>query len=221
MKKIICFIKLFSQKLLTLVKKFYSTLLLRRNKTKKQNTNQQKTKLVMYLLYAAITILIINFVLAFIPFVKVYQPSYSKTLFGETTYGGWFIDSASMAKFIFPLIFILPYAFSIGSFVIKREKSPFVKILKNEVRKPPCFISLLLAAFANLISMFILFIYLKSEVSIYEEHGAYCHFTVGGILSIIFTVALVLVLLFLSHLSTRMITTMNETTNEKIEGENK
>ena len=185
-----------------------------------ENKTQQKSKLSMYLIYAAIALLIINCILIFIPFVKIYQPSSSKTVLGVTTYEGWFIESASMAKFIFPLFFTLPHAFAIGSFRMKKEKSPFIKILKNKVDKPIRFIPLFLTSFANLISMLALFDYLKNEVSVYEKYGAYCHFTAAGVISVIFTIALILVLFVLSYLSTRMVATTNEAeeiTNENVE----
>lgn len=177
-----------------------------------ENKNQPKRTLNTYLIYAAIALLIINFLLIFIPFVKVYQPSYSKTVLGITTYEGWDTQSAPMAFFIFPLLLSgIPYLCSIISLSVdlKRKdncpkKSALMKMKNNTLTKPTHFFWLKFASIANIFAMWITYSQLKSRVHYYEEHGAYCHLTFGGILNIICTISFVVLLFVLSSKSKKM-----------------
>ena len=166
---------------------------------------QEKTKLIKGLIYGVIALLIVNTLLIFIPFAEIYQPSYRETTLGVTTYKGWYVQSASLVKFLFPVLFIFPYLSAIGGFMKKKDKSPLVKIMTNKVTKPIYFRGLILAALANLISVFALFNALANKANTYEEYGAYCHFTTGGVLYVVFAIALILVLCALSTLSSKMI----------------
>ena len=179
---------------------------------------QEKTKLIKGLIYGAIALLIVNTLLIFIPFAEIYQPSYSETTLGVTTYKGWYIQFASPVKFLFPVLFIFPYLSAVGAFMQKKDKSPFIKIMTNKVTKPIYFRGLILAALANLISIFALFNALADKANAYEKYGAYCHFTTGGVLYVVLAIALILVLCALSSLASKMIGT-DDTTAKEIEKE--
>ncbi len=152
-----------------------------------------------YMIYGTITLLIINYILMFLPFIEVYQPSYSKTVLGVTTYGGWYTQLAPMIMFIFPVFLTgIPYLCSIisisTSFRKKNNKNSFFKIINNTIDKPIKFFWLKFAAIANVFSMWIVYSMLQGEVGYLEKHGAYCHLTFFGIMNIICTVVFIVFL---------------------------
>lgn len=115
----------------------------------------------------------------FLPFIEVYQPSYSKTVLGVTTYEGWYTQLAPMVMFIFPVFLTgIPYLCSIisvsTSFRKKNNKNSFFKIINNTVEKPIKFFWLKFAAIANGFAMWIVYSMLQGEVGYLEKHGAYC-----------------------------------------------
>lgn len=177
------------------------------------NTKQDFTK---YLIYAAIALLIINFLLIFLPFIEIYQPSYSKTtILGDKTYEGWYTQSAPMASFIFPIFLTgIPYLCSIVSLLTelskKNGKNIFIKIKNNKLDKPLRFFWLKFASIANAVTMWIVFVMGQSEVEYLEKYGAYCHMTFFGILNVICTVAFMVVLFVLSHHTKLMFTLVNK-----------
>ena len=183
---------------------------------KNNNTNKNWT---VYLVYAAIALLIINFFLVFLPFAEVYQPAYKKTVMDQVTYEGWYTDRASMFTFIFPLLFVLPYSLEIGRFFRKKEKSTLAKMMNNTLEKPALFKGILIGAVGYLISMGYLFFKLWGKALVYEEYGAYCHFTAGGVINIIFTVALLAVISVLTYLSRRRFASVNQNNESEQQGE--
>jgi len=174
----------------------------------KQNTTK-------YLVYGAMALLLINFILIFLPFLEIYQPSYSKNILGVTTYGGWYTQLAPMALFIIPIFVTgIPYACAIysiiNSFIKKKNKNVFFKIINNTVDKPVKFLGLKLGAIANVIGMVIIYSIAQSEVSYLERHGAYCHITFLGIINILFTVAFAVLLFVLSHQTKTMVISVSK-----------
>ncbi len=167
--------------------------------------------LIKCLVYAAFALMLINFFAIFIPYVEIYQPSYSeKNLLGTVEYGGWFTSSASLFKFIVPVFFSIPYLITAEGLLQKKENNSLFKLLSNKVDAPIGF-KLLLAPIANLAFLYFSFNYLERKASVYEAHGGYCHFTAGGTLYIICAIALIAVLLALSILSKQMVCTQQET----------
>ncbi len=157
---------------------------------KSHNVKHSFTK---YLVYSTIGLLCINFLLIFLPFIEVYQPSYSKTVLGVTTYEGWYISLAPTAMLIFPIFLTgIPYLCSILS--LKK----FMKIKNNTLDKPFRFFWLKFGAIANLIMMWNMFSETLSQVRPYSEYGAYCHLTFFGVLNIICTIVFLLLLVKLS-----------------------
>ncbi len=180
--------------------------------TQSPNPTQDKTK---YLAYAAIVLLIINFTLLFLPSIKVHQPSYSKTLLGVTTYHDWYTEFAPMTKFIVPIILPgIPYLCSIASigasFRKKNNKNVFFKIINNEIDKPIKFLLLIIGSIVNVITSFIIYSVLSDRVEYLEKHGAYCRFTVFGILNICCSILLTLILLILSFKTKSMFTLVSK-----------
>lgn len=177
------------------------------------HSKQDMTK---YLIRSVIALLFINFILMFLPFIKVYQPSYSQTnMFGVTTYKEWYTESASMIKFIFPIFLTgIPYLFSIISLAIsikkKNCKNIFFKIKNNTLNKPVKFFWLKFGAIANVFSMWIAHSQIKSMVKMYDEYGAYCNITFFGIVNIICTLAFIVVLFVLSHKTKAMFALVNK-----------
>lgn len=167
-------------------------------------STQPKQELIKYLIYATIALLFINFTLMFLPFIEVYQPSYSKTVLGVTTYEDWYTQLAPMVIFIFPIFLTgIPYICSIisvsTSFRKKNNMNSFFKIINNTVEKPIKFFWLKVAAIANCFAMWIVYSMLKDEVGYLEKHGAYCNLTFFGILNIICTVVFIVLLFVLSR----------------------
>ena len=163
---------------------------------KKETTN--------YLVYVAIALLFINFILMFLPFIEVYQPSYKKTVLGVTTYEGWYTQSAPMVMFIFPIFLTaIPYLVAIISvvkaFLKKSEKDKFFIIKNNTLDKPIKFLGLKFTSIANAIAMWIAFSQTQSTVNLYDEHGAYLKITFFGVLNILCTVAFIVVIFMLSR----------------------
>lgn len=178
-------------------------------------STQSKQDTTKYLIYAAIALLFINFILMFLPFMKVYQPSYSKTVLGVTTYEGWYTQSAPIVMFIFPIFLTgIPYLCSIisvsTSFKKKNNKNTFFKIKNNAIDKPVKFFWLKFGAIANAIAMWIVYSQAQSTVSLYDEHGAYCNITFFGIINILCTVAFIVVLFVLSHKTKAMFNLVNK-----------
>ncbi len=192
--------------------------------TQSTQAQQDKSK---YLIYGTIALLIINFILLFLPFIEVYQPSYSKTVLGVTTYEGWYTQLAPMVMFIFPAFLTgIPYLCSINSvstsFRKKNNKNSFFKIMNNTVEKPIKFFWLKFASIANCFAMWIVYSMLKDEVGYLEKHGAYCHLTFFGILNIVCTVVFIVLLFILSRKTKTMFTLVNKdqisiTDNQAIE----
>ncbi len=187
-----------------------------------EKTKHPTATLIKGLVYLAISLLLINVVLAlFIPALEVYQPSKGNTDLG--IYVDWYVNTATMLEFIFPIIFILPQALVVGGVVRKKENSPLVKMLNNTVDKPIKFKMAIVSTVAYLISMYLVYILLKNDISVYEKQGGYCRFTAGGVISIIVNIVIVLVLVALSLLSKQMVASPNaaeEATSNKDEGEN-
>ena len=176
------------------------------------NTKQNMTK---YLVYAAIALLIINFLLLFLPFIEIYQPSYSETVMGVKTYGGWYTQRAPMVTFIVPVFLTgIPYLCSIISVSTslrkKNGKNVFMKIKNNELEKPARLLGLKFAAVANLITMLSVYSMSLSEVGSLAKYGAYCNITFFGILNIVFTVVFIIVLFVLSRKTKAMFTLVNK-----------
>lgn len=183
--------------------------------TQTTQLTQNKKDTTKYLIYAAIALLVINFILIFLPFVEVYQPSKSKTVFGVTTYEGWHTSYGPMAMFIIPIFFTgIPYLCSITSVLIslikKNSKSGFFKIKNDAVTKPIKFFWLKFAAIANVIAMFYVYISMQSEVGYLEEYGAYCHITFFGVLNVLSTVAFIVLLFAFSRKTKAMFTLVNK-----------
>ena len=173
-----------------------------------------KQEVIKYLTYIAMALLIANFLLLFLPFIKVYQPSYSKTVLGVTTYEGWYTRRAPMVMFIFPVFLTgIPYLCSIASlsksYRNKNNKDSFFKILNSAVEKPIKFFWLKFGAIANAFAMWIVYSMLKDDVGYLEKHGAYCKLTFFGILNILCTVVFIVLLFVLSSTTKTMVTSLN------------
>ncbi len=167
---------------------------------------QSKQTVSKYLIYTAIILLIVNFILLFLPFAEVYQPSYKQTVLGTTTYGGWYTSSAPMVMFIFPIVLTgIPYLCSIISLLIaalskkKNSKNSFFKIKNNTLNKPIKFFWLKFAAIANVIAMLIVYSMLNEQVGYLQEHGAYCHITFFGILNFVCSIIFFILVRVLSR----------------------
>lgn len=174
-----------------------------------------KQESIQYPVYATIALLIVNFILMFLPFIEVYQPSYSKTVLGVTTYEGWYTQLSSMAMFVFPVFLTgIPYLCSMSStftsFRKKNNTSSFFKIINNAVEKPIKFFWLKFAAIANVFDIWIVYSVLQGEVGYLEKHGAYCHLTFFGILNIICTIVFIVLLFALSHKTKTMFTLVHK-----------
>ena len=179
-------------------------------------STQTKQKVTTYLVYAIVALMFIDFLLIFLPFLEVRQPSYSETLLGVTTYKGWYTQSASMAEFIVPLVLPgIPYLCSLASFSAslrkKNGKSVFVKIKNGTLEKPIRFFWLKFSAIANVVIMWIFFSFTSSEVDYLVKHGAYCRITFFGVLNIVFTIILAILLFILSITTKAMVTSVNAT----------
>ncbi len=186
------------------------------NQTPQTTKNEQATKnTTKYLIYLTIGLLMINFILIFLPFVKVYQPSYSKTVLGVTKYEGWYTQSAPMVMFIFPIFLTgIPYLCSMISvsneFTKKNNKNSFFKIKNNTLTKPIRFFWLKFASILNLIMMWYAFSNSLDQVAPYMDHGAYCHITFWGVLNIICTIGFIVCLFVLSRQTKSMFTLVNK-----------
>jgi len=167
------------------------------------------------MIYSAIFLLIINFLLLFLPFVEVYQPSYSKTVLGVTTYEDWYTRSAPVAMLVIPVFVTgIPYFCSIisalSSLRKKNNKNSFIKIKNNVLNKPIRFFWLKFASIANAIAMWVVYSTLQSEIGYLEKHGAYCRLTFFGFLNIICTIAFIVLLFILSHKTKSMFISVNK-----------
>ncbi len=174
------------------------------------NTTQPKQKATKFLIYVTIGLLIVNFILMFLPFVEVYQPSSKKTVLGVTTYEGWYTDSARIVSLIYPIILTgIPYLCSIISF--RNKKNSFFKIINNTVEKPIRFFWLKFAAIVNAFSIWMVYSEAQSNIGYLIEHGAYCHITTFGVLNICCTIVFLICLFILSHKTKSMFTLVNKT----------
>ena len=186
----------------------------RRSKmTQLTKSNQDKTK---YLLYITIALLFMNFILMFLPFAEIYQPSYSKTVFGVTTYENWYTQSAPMVMFISPVFFTgIPYLCSIISIAAslknRNSKNNFLKIKNNTVDKPIRFFWLKFGAIANAIEMLSVYLMLQNGVKYLEKYGAYCRLTFFGVLNVLCTAAFIVSLFALSRHTKSMFVLVNKT----------
>ena len=175
----------------------------------KETTKPQPT-VSKYLLYGAIALLIVNFVMLFVPFLQVYQPSVKKTVLGVTTYEEWYTSSASMVTFILPAFLTgIPYVCAITSLSASRRKkngkNSFMKIKNASLDKPIRFFWLKFASIANIIGIAMFLSMAQDEVSSYVKHGAYCRLTAFGFLNIVCTLAFIAVLFVLSHKTKAMV----------------
>lgn len=172
-------------------------------------TMRPKTDLTGYLVRVAIILLLINFLLIFLPFVEVYQPSYTKTTLEGKTYEGWYTESASPVMFVVPVLITgIPYlCYIISLFVAlnkKTDKNSFLKLKSKTLTKPLHFAWLKVAAIANVITLGIVFLILKGEMDYLEKYGAYCRMTFWGVLNILCSVAFVVLLFVLSRMTSKM-----------------
>ena len=171
--------------------------------TPHENT-PKKSDTMKYLLYAAIALLLLNFILIFLPFMEIYQPSYSKTVLGQTTYEDWYTRSAPMALFIVPIFLPgIPYVCAMAR--LKSKKSPFNKLKTQAFTKKQRFGWLKLGSIFNLFMMIMMWNTAQDTVRPYEEVGAYCRMTIFGVLNFICTLAFIIVLFMLSRKSKAMI----------------
>ena len=167
------------------------------------NTISSKQNVSKYLIYATFVLLIVNFLLIFLPFVEVYQPSQKVTTLGAITYEGWYTDRASMATFIVPIFFTgIPYICSIISFASssrkEKTKNNLAKLKENSFTKPIRFFWLKAASIINLVMMiYVLFNALDQTASL-TEYGAYAKITLFGIFNFFSTIALIIILIVLS-----------------------
>ena len=74
-------------------------------------TNQNTTK---YLAYVAITLLIINFILIFVPFMAVFAPTEGGKLLGFQIYKEWKKEFISSATFVFPVFLTVIQALNVN-----------------------------------------------------------------------------------------------------------
>lgn len=183
----------------------------------KNNTLQQDNFAIKKFIYVAIFLLVINFILVFLPFIEVYQPSYKKIVLGVTTYGGWGTTSAPMAIFIFPLLTTaIPYLIALIGLLPKlRKKSSFTRIVNVDNKKPVRLFWLKFAAITNLIMMWKVYTEALDGILEYMEHGAYCNITSLGWANVIFTIIFIVVLFLLSNKSKKMLKDNEESKKEE------
>ena len=187
-------------------------------------TTQQTKKqtLTTYLIYFTIALLIINFVLIFLPYLEIYQPSFKKTnpILGITTYEDWYTDTASMATFVFPILLPgIPYLFSILSLLSRNKNSSFFKIKDGTLTKPVHFILLKFSAIISAISLIVIYSTSQDAIADLVEHGAYCRLTFFGILNIICTLVFIVLLFVFSHKTKSMFVLVNKTQVDVVEKE--
>lgn len=174
------------------------------------NQEQQPLKnSTRYFIYATIILLIFSFISLFLPFVEIYQPSYSRTALGVTTYEDWYTQLAPPLLFILPILTtFIPYFCSIISLLAsprKASKNNFKKLKNNTLRKPIRFFWLKFASITYILEMWMFYSIMKGDIDYLEKHGAYCKITPFGIVAILCTALLVILLFLLTKKTKSMI----------------
>ncbi len=167
-------------------------------------TKQNTTK---YLIYAAMILILLNLILIFLPAFEDYGPSHKKTdIFGNVTYIGWKKATYSMIQVqAFFLVVEIPYLLTLINFILsyltKKDYSSFMKVLNSTAKKPFKFWWLKASAILNIVVMVLIYDANNDWPYEVEKAGAYFRFTFWGILQILFSVALVAILFYLSKTS--------------------
>lgn len=173
-----------------------------------QLPNSYQDRTMKYVVYAAIALLIVNFILMFVPFLKInipFEKSYS--WLAGTTYSDWHkINLPGVA--CVGLVTVISYLCSIIALIIslkeKNNTSGFFKILNDAVDRPIKFTWLKIGAILNIVSVplnkiLLDLIFEMSDVSIDDIPDAYIRLTFWAVLNIILTVAFVVLLYYLSY----------------------
>lgn len=175
--------------------------------------NVNKRKLALGLVYLAISLIIVNFIFQFIPWLEYRMPSYSKTTVLGKEYLGWYTKGISPFKIIIPDIFFgLPLLCIMISFFGKK-KSKLNQIANDAVIAPARFGFLKFGIIVNFATIFIAHAFVSDEISYYVKHGSYCKVTAFGIIGAVFSIALFITLTALTILSKTMIRPVEETTS--------
>ncbi len=205
-----------------------------------QGINKQDIK--KYLVYAAIALLALNFLLLFLPAIVTYQPHVKKTSSLGITYDNWHTDRASMVDYLFPVFLtFIPYLgclFDLITYKLSWKKKEllqkkfysgkdFIQLLDNTLAKPARFILLKFAAIAHVVVLLIAYAVTKSEaadlawsIKYNVENGnvledveeVYCHITAFGILNIICSIVFLVLLFVLSYFSKLAVKPVDTTT---------
>lgn len=135
-------------------------------------------------------LLIVNLMMIFIPCVEIYMPSQRETNLwtGKTEYTGWHTSSYSVATLIFPVVFTaVPYVIS-AILLALQWKRDMVRLNKNT---GPFWAEF--AAIANIVMVFLVYGICVIDAGNYKSEGATCSLTFGGVLNLVFTVAIIIV----------------------------
>ena len=160
----------------------------------KNTTNATFSPLTLGLTIGLALLLLVNVLLICRPTIEVYQPRYSKTVMGVTTYEGWFTDTMSMLEFIFPPI---PYIISLIA-LSNKKKNVFIKLFNGECKKSPNFFLIIATAIINLGLFTSYYSDTLDAAARYTEHGAYCRLTGWGQGFVVCTIILLVVAVILS-----------------------
>ena len=173
--------------------------------------NLNKQTLTKSLVYLALSLMLVNFILLFLPCIEYRMPSYKETTIFGTEYKGWYTEGVSPFKIVIPaVVFGLPLALSILTYFSSRS-TQLNRITSDTVTQPSRFLLLKFGAIVNIATICIANSFFSDEVSFYEKYGSYCKITGGGYAGIILSIALFIVLFVLTILSKTMIKPEAET----------
>ena len=117
--------------------------------------NLSKQTLTKSLVYLALSLMLINFILLFLPCIEYRMPSYKETTIFGTEYKGWYTEGVSPFKIAIPaIVFGLPLALSILTYFSSRS-TQLNRITSDTVTQPSRFLLLKFGAIVNVATIYI------------------------------------------------------------------
>ena len=120
-----------------------------------EKMNLSKQTLTKSLVYLALSLMLINFILLFLPCIEYRMPSYKETTIFGTEYKGWYTEGVSPFKIAIPaIVFGLPLALSILTYFSSRS-TQLNRITSDTVTQPSRFLLLKFGAIVNVATIYI------------------------------------------------------------------
>lgn len=160
-------------------------------------------KIYRILLWSVLVLNALNVLFFFLPIYKVYLPSKSVTVMGQTQYLGWYTEKFSFLyllkyapEFYGVILLIVPFVIDL-IIALRNVRSIKIRRFRGILGRIACVAKVILIVFFTLI--------FATDVERYESYGAYSSFTFFGVCDIICVILLFALTIFFSRFSKYMV----------------